>query len=45
MALAIALRLRRFARRWAFKRHGIDPDPLTLPPKRIYILPTGLGIA
>ena len=45
MAFAIAPRLRRFARRWAFKRHGVDPDPLTLPPKRVYILPTGLGIA
>jgi uncharacterized protein (DUF58 family) len=45
MDFAIASRLRRFARRWAFKRHGVDPDPLTLPSKRIYILPTSLGIA
>lgn len=45
MDFAIASRLRRFARRWAFKRHGLDPDPLTLPSKRIYILPTSLGIA
>ena len=45
MDFAIASRLRRFARRWAFKRHGVDPDPLTLPGKRIYILPTSLGIA
>lgn len=42
---AIVRGLRRFARRWAFKRHGVDPDPLTLPGKRIYILPTSLGMA
>jgi uncharacterized protein (DUF58 family) len=41
----IVRRLRQFSRRWAFKRHGVDPDPLTLPGRRIYILPTGLGIA
>lgn len=45
MDFAIASRLRRFARRWAFKRHGVDSDPLTLPSKRIYILPTSLGVA
>lgn len=38
-------RLRQWSRRWAFKRHGVDSDPLTLPGRRIYILPTGLGIA
>lgn len=43
--LGISRRLRRFSRRWAFKRHGVDPDPLTLPGRRIYIVPTGLGIA
>jgi len=42
---AIKSRLRRFARRWALRRHGLDPDPLTLPAKRIYIVPTSLGIA
>ncbi len=31
-------------RRWTRKRHGIDPDPFTLPGRRIYILPTGLGV-
>ena len=45
MAFAIIPRLRRFARRWAFKRHGVDPDPLRLAGKRIYILPTSLGVA
>lgn len=38
-------RLRQLSRRWAFKRHGVDPDPLTLPGRRIYIVPTRLGIA
>lgn len=38
-------RLRRLSRRWARKRHGVDSDPLTLPSRRIYILPTGMGIA
>ena len=43
--LGIAQRLRRWSRRWAFKRHGVDPDPLTLPSRRIYIIPSGLGVA
>jgi uncharacterized protein (DUF58 family) len=43
--VAVLPRLRRAARRWAFKRHGVDPDPLQLPGKRIYILPTSLGVA
>jgi uncharacterized protein (DUF58 family) len=43
--VAVLTRLRRTARRWAFKRHGVDPDPLQLPGKRIYILPTSLGVA
>ncbi|HEY5806982.1 MAG TPA: hypothetical protein VIT67_03400, partial [Povalibacter sp.] len=38
-------RLRRKTRAWARKRHGIDPDPVILSGRRIYILPTGLGIA
>jgi uncharacterized protein (DUF58 family) len=37
--------LRRRTRVWARKRHGIDSDPLTLSPRRIYIVPSGLGIA
>ncbi|MFL6549893.1 MAG: DUF58 domain-containing protein [Povalibacter sp.] len=32
-------------RRWVRKRHGRDSDPLTLSNRRIYILPTGLGLA
>src|SRR5690606_210900 len=41
----IVRRIRQFSRRWAFKRHGMDPDPVTLPSRRIYIIPTGLGVA
>jgi uncharacterized protein (DUF58 family) len=37
--------LRRRTRKWARKRHGIDPDPTTLSPRRIYIVPSALGIA
>jgi uncharacterized protein (DUF58 family) len=41
----IVRRLRGLSRRWARKRHGVDPDPLTLSTRRIYIIPTGMGIA
>ena len=37
--------LRRKTRTWARKRHGIDSDPLTLSGRRIYIVPSALGIA
>ncbi|MBL8271661.1 DUF58 domain-containing protein, partial [Steroidobacter sp.] len=43
--LGLVQRMRRLSRRWAFKRHGVDVDPLTLSSRRIYIVPTGLGIA
>jgi uncharacterized protein (DUF58 family) len=36
--------LRVLIRRWSRKRHGIDSDPTVLPGRRIYILPTALGI-
>ncbi|HKQ83757.1 MAG TPA: DUF58 domain-containing protein [Steroidobacteraceae bacterium] len=32
-------------RTWAARRHGISSDPFTIPGRRIYILPTGLGVA
>ena len=38
-------RLRRVTRRWARKRHGIDPDPIVLSARRIYIVPSALGFA
>ncbi len=37
--------LRHKTRTWARKRHGIDSDPLTLSGRRIYIVPSALGIA
>ena len=44
LARALAA-LRRRTRTWARKRHGIDPDPLLLSGRRIYIVPSSLGIA
>lgn len=38
-------RLRHKARAWARRRQGIDTDPIVLSGRRIYIMPTGLGIA
>jgi uncharacterized protein (DUF58 family) len=45
MLRALFSRLRRRTRAWARKRHGIDTDPLILSGRRIYIVPTALGIA
>lgn len=42
---SLARRLRKRTRAWARRRHGIDTDPLLLPGRRIYILPTALGVA
>ncbi|HET6655732.1 MAG TPA: DUF58 domain-containing protein [Gammaproteobacteria bacterium] len=36
--------LRRRAVTWAARRQGIDPVPVTLHRRRIYILPTGQGV-
>ena len=44
LARALAA-LRRRTRTWARKRHGIDSDPLILSGRRIYIVPSSLGIA
>jgi uncharacterized protein (DUF58 family) len=44
LARALAA-LRRKTRTWARKRHGIDSDPLVLSGRRIYIVPSSLGIA
>jgi uncharacterized protein (DUF58 family) len=30
---------------WARRRHGAEPGPVTISRRRVYILPTGLGIA
>jgi uncharacterized protein (DUF58 family) len=44
LARALAA-LRKRTRQWARKRHGIDSDPLILSGRRIYIVPSSLGIA
>jgi uncharacterized protein (DUF58 family) len=41
----VLFRIRRATRAWARRRHGVDADPLILSGRRIYILPTGLGVA
>lgn len=41
----LLVRLRRKTRAWARRRHGTDADPIVLSGRRIYILPTSLGIA
>jgi uncharacterized protein (DUF58 family) len=38
-------RLRRRTRAWARRRHGIDTNPTVLSGRRIYIVPSALGIA
>lgn len=37
--------LRGRIRAWAHRRHGIDTDPVILSARRIYIVPSALGIA
>jgi uncharacterized protein (DUF58 family) len=37
--------LREAGHGWARRRQGEDPDPVTLASRRVYILPTGLGLA
>lgn len=37
--------LRRKTRTWARQRHGVDSDPVILSGRRIYIVPSALGIA
>lgn len=45
MFASLIARLRRRTRAWARRRHGIDPDPVVLSGRRIYIIPTRLGVA
>jgi uncharacterized protein (DUF58 family) len=44
MFAALLARLRKRTRAWARRRHGIDADPIILSGRRIYIVPSGLGI-
>lgn len=45
MSRSLLSRLRSKTRAWARRRHGPDSDPIVLSGRRIYIVPTGLGIA
>jgi len=42
--MSLASRLRKRTSAWARKRHGTDVDPLVVPSRRVYILPTRLGL-
>jgi uncharacterized protein (DUF58 family) len=41
---SLAARLRKRTRAWARRRHGRDADPFTIPTRRVYILPTRMGL-
>ena len=45
MLSSLLFRLRNRTRLWARKRHGVDADPIVLSGRRIYIVPTGMGVA
>ncbi len=42
--MSLAARLRKRTRAWARRRHGVDLDPFTIPTRRVYIVPTRLGL-
>jgi uncharacterized protein (DUF58 family) len=41
---SLAIGLRKRIRAWAWRRHGLDIEPFTIPTRRIYIVPTRLGL-
>jgi uncharacterized protein (DUF58 family) len=41
---SLSSRLRKRIRAWAWRRHGLDAEPFTIPSRRIYIVPTRLGL-
>ena len=45
MLAGLNAKLRRRVRAWALRRHGVSVEPFIVPGRRIYILPTGLGLA
>jgi uncharacterized protein (DUF58 family) len=45
MLASLIDRFRRKVRAWARRRNGVDPDPVVLSGRRIYIVPTRLGAA
>lgn len=42
--MSLASRLRKRTRAWARRRHGVDASPMVIPKRRVYILPTRLGL-
>ncbi|HYM36525.1 MAG TPA: hypothetical protein VET48_14090, partial [Steroidobacteraceae bacterium] len=44
IATSLAARFYKRTRAWARRRHGVDSDPFTIPTRRVYILPTRLGL-
>lgn len=42
--MSLVARLRKRTRTWARRRHGVDDNPFTIPTRRVYILPTRLGL-
>lgn len=42
--MSLASRLRKRTRAWARRRHGVDTSPFVIPKRRVYILPTRLGL-
>jgi len=41
---SFAAALRKRTRAWARRRHGLDREPFTIPSRRVYILPTRIGL-
>jgi uncharacterized protein (DUF58 family) len=44
VATSLVARLRKRTAAWARRRHGTDIEPFTIPTRRVYILPTRLGL-
>ncbi len=42
--MSLSSRLRKRTRAWARRRHGRDADPFVIPTRRVYIVPTRLGL-
>lgn len=42
--MSLISRLRKRTRAWARRRHGVDADPFVIPTRRVYIVPTRLGL-
>jgi len=45
MLSSVFSRMQKSVRSWTLRKHGIAVEPFTIPHRRIYILPTGLGLA